>query len=352
MEKYIDLRSDTVTQPTIEMREAMFNAKVGDDVLSEDPTINELEKLAANIVGKEDAMFVPSGTFGNQVSILTHCKKGDEVIISDQAHVIQHEAGAGGIISGVQFRTIDPEKSYITWNQINLKIRKEKDIHYPETRLIELENALANGDVMPISEIEKIYTNAKKYDINIHLDGARLFNAATYLNVEPSQITKYTDSVMFCLSKGLCSPVGSMVAGSKDFIKRARKNRKIMGGGMRQAGFLAAAGIVSLTKMTKRLKNDHENAKRIAKAFIDTGFFNLFPEEVKINMFFIQFKNESFKNKQDKFVEYLKTFNILTYPPEGGWIRFVTHNDAKDSDVDYVIEKIPEIVNTWTKNNI
>lgn len=349
MEKFIDLRSDTVTRPTNEMREAMFNAEVGDDVLSEDPTINKLEKLAAELLNKEAAMFVPSGTFGNQVSLFTHCGKGDEVILSDESHIIQHEAGAGAIIAGAQFRTISPEKSYITWEEIEPKIRKEKDIHYPETRLIELENATANGDVMPLEEMEKIYNNAKKYNINIHLDGARIFNAAAYLRVNVSEIAKYADSVMFCLSKGLCSPVGSMVAGKKEFIEKARKKRKIMGGGMRQAGILAAAGIVSLTKMTERLKIDHLNAKKLADAFINTGLFNLFSEKVKINMFFIQFKDKNLQDKQWNFVEFLKEYKILTYPPENGWIRFVTHNDVKESDIDYIVKMIPDIVSKWVE---
>ena len=350
MEKFIDLRSDTVTRPTKEMREAMFNAEVGDDVLSEDPTINKLEKLAAELLNKEASMFVPSGTFGNQVSLFTHCDKGDEIILSDDSHIIQHEAGAGAIITGAQFRTISPKKSYITWEEIEPKIRKEKDIHYPETRLIELENATANGDVMPLDEMEKIYNNAKKYNINIHLDGARIFNAAAYLGVNVSEIAKYADSVMFCLSKGLCSPVGSMVAGTKKFIEKARKKRKIMGGGMRQAGILAAAGIVSLTKMIERLKIDHINAKKLAEAFVNTGLFNLFSDKVKINMFFIQFKDKNLQDKQWNFVEFLKEYKILTYPPENGWIRFVTHNEVKESDIDYVVKIIPDIIKKWVNS--
>ncbi len=336
----IDLRSDTVTKPTEEMREAMYRAEVGDDVSGEDPTVNELEALAADMLGKEAALFVPSGTFGNQLSIFTHTHRGDEVVISNDAHPVQHEVGAAAVISGVTLRTVRTDRQWFSWSEIVDYLRLEEDIHFPRTGLIEVQNSLSNGDVWPLEEMSEIYENAKKYGIPVHLDGARIFNAAVYLGVEVSEIAKYADSVMFCLSKGLASPVGSMLAGTKDFIARARKGRKLMGGGMRQVGILAAAGIVSLTKMTKRLAEDHKNAKRLAEAFASfSDVFDVDLSKVKTNMLFVRLK----KGGVD-FNAILEKYGIRTYPPEFGEYRFVTHKDVKSEDIDFIIENLPLIV--------
>lgn len=245
--KFIDLRSDTVTQPTLEMREAMYKAAVGDDVYEDDPTIKKLEELAAEKVGKEAALFVVSGTMANQVAIMTHTKFGDEIIVGANSHIVQHEVGAAARLSGVSYAIVDNEDNRIYKKDVLDKIRTE-DIHYPETGLLCLENALSDGTVLSLEEMKELYQTASERNIPVHLDGARLFNAALYLGVDPKEICKYTDSVMFCLSKGLASPVGSVLCGSKDFIKKARKMRKLLGGGMRQAGVLAACGIVSLEK--------------------------------------------------------------------------------------------------------
>lgn len=228
--EFIDLRSDTVTKPTDEMRRAMAYAEVGDDVYGDDPTVNKLEKLAAEILGKEAALFVPSGTFANQLALFTHCNRGDEVIIGDDYHIVQHEAGAAGIISGVQLRTIETDRGALIPEVVEKKIRKVDDIHYPKTGLICLENAHSNGRVIRLENYEKIRNIAEKYKVPIHLDGARIFNAATFLKIQASEIAKYADSVSFCLSKGLCAPVGSLLVGNKEFIEKARKKRKIMGG--------------------------------------------------------------------------------------------------------------------------
>ncbi len=346
MKKVIDLRSDTVTLPTDEMKEAILEAPLGDDVLEEDPTVNKLEELAADIMGKEAALLVPSGTFGNQLALFTHCNRGDEVILSENSHIVQHEVGAASIIAGVQLRTISSQKSYIIWDEIKSRIREFEDIHFPETKLIELENALSNGDVMPLEDMEIIYENAKKNNINIHLDGARIFNAAIYLNVDVKEITQYTDSVMFCLSKGLAAPVGSILAGTSDFIKKARKKRKVMGGGMRQAGIIAAPGIIALTKMVDRLKEDHENAKRLAAIFAKfEDIFEVDIDRVKINMLFIKIKNSNYPETEKKFINILLKYNILTYPPEGGFIRFVTHKDVTAEDIGYIEKIFPQIIN-------
>lgn len=285
---YIDLRSDTVTLPTDEMRRAMFEAQVGDDVYQDDPTINKLEALAAKMVGKEAAMFVPSGTMGNQVSIMTHLReRGNEIIVSDECHVVAHEVGAAAVLSQAFARTLHYENGIPEPEKIRAAVRGE-NIHFPKTGLICLENPLASGKVVPLSVMAEVRKIADEKNIPIHMDGARLFNAATALGVEASEIVKYVDSVMFCLSKGLCAPVGSMVAGSAEFIERARKNRKLLGGGMRQAGFLAAAGIIALEKMTKRLDVDHANAKYMAKKLSEMDGISIDLDSVEINMVFFK----------------------------------------------------------------
>jgi len=254
---YIDVRSDTVTWPTEAMRVAMASAPVGDDVYGDDPTMNELERLAAEMTGKEAAIFVPSGTFGNQLALFTWCPRGSEVILGEQCHIVQHEAGAAAVIAGVQTRTIFAPNGILPVDEIEARIRGD-DIHYPSTTLICLENAHSSGRVISLDSMKEVAALAKRYGLPIHLDGARLFNAAIALGVRAADIAAHVDSVMFCLSKGLCAPIGSMLAGPRDFIEKARRKRKIMGGGMRQVGILAAAGLVALKEMTGRLAEDHE----------------------------------------------------------------------------------------------
>jgi len=339
--RYIDLRSDTVTQPTDEMREAMAKAIVGDDVYGDDPTVNLLEEKAAEYAGKEAALFVPSGTMGNQLAVMTHTKRGNEIIAEENCHIIQHEVGAVAILSGAMVRTIRGEKGVMNPQDV-LKAIRGNDIHYPETGLICMENALSNGTVVPLGVMKEIYTIAKNHSIPVHLDGARLFNAAAYLGVDAAQITQYTDSVMFCLSKGLCAPVGSMLAGSKEFIDRARKNRKILGGGMRQAGILAAAGLIALEKMTKRLHIDHENAKYLAERLMSIPGIKLNYEDVQIDMVF--FDMEETGISPDKLVDELFKKGIKINGAEGGLMRFVTNNDVTREDIDYTVQCIKELV--------
>lgn len=335
--KFIDLRSDTVTEQPIFMKEAMFNAKVGDDVYRDDPTVIKLEKLAAEIVGMDSALFVPSGTFGNQLALFTHCKRGSEVIIADSNHIIAHEVGASSVIAGVQLRAIDAPNGVLNSKEIEKRIRfEEDDIHFPSTSLICIENAHSSGNVLTIESMKDIYTVAKKYNLPIHLDGARLFNASTALNVDVKEITKYCDTVMFCLSKGLCSPVGSILAGSKDFIDKARKKRKLMGGGLRQAGFLAAAGIVSLEVMTKRLKEDHDNAKLLAEELSKIPEIYVDLHNLKINMVFFSFKDKNIDTKE--LVKYFLENNIKINDVENGLMRFVTHYWVTKDDIYKIIE--------------
>jgi threonine aldolase len=324
------------------MRSAMMNALVGDDVMQEDPTINELERLSAEKLGKEAAIFVPSGTFGNQLAILTHTKRGDEIIVKDDAHVVQYEVGASAVIAGVQIRTVICEKSYMTWNDISKYIRFGYDIHQPETAMVEIQNSLGNGDVMPLEDMKEVYDNLSKLGIPIHLDGARLFNAAVYLGVDAKELSKYGDSVMFCLSKGLGAPVGSMLVGTEAFIFKARKNRKLMGGAMRQAGVLAAPGIIALEKMTQRLHIDHKHAKRIAEELSKHSVFNIIPENVKTNIFFLGFNSDN-PDIPNKFYRLLKDNEISIYPPRSGTVRFVTHLDISSENVETFIKLIPDI---------
>ncbi|MDN5345643.1 MAG: threonine aldolase [Petrotoga sp.] len=338
--RYIDIRSDTVTQPTQEMREAMFKAEVGDDVYDEDPTMKKLEKYAAEVVGKEDALFVPSGTFGNQLSIFTHCERGNEVILDDSCHIVVHEVGAASVIAGVQLRTINSDKEVMAPQDIKNRIRKgEDDLHFPSTGLICLENAHSNGRVVSLENMKEISETAHEKGIPVHLDGARVFNAATYLNVDPKEITQYCDSVMFCLSKGLCAPVGSIVAGSKDFIQKAKKKRKLMGGGLRQAGFLAAAGLIALEKMRFRLKEDHENARYLGERLNEIPEISVNLDDIHINMVFFRI------NKDINFREMVSFFlekGIKINPPENGELRFVTNYWVSKKDVDYIVETMKE----------
>ncbi|MFL0247804.1 low-specificity L-threonine aldolase [Candidatus Clostridium stratigraminis] len=340
--EFIDLRSDTVTVPTKEMREAMYNAVVGDDVYEDDPTVKELEEYAAKLVNKEAALFVPSGTFGNQLALLTHCRRGDEVILGDDCHIVVHEVGASSVIAGVQLRTLKSCNGVLDPNEIATRIRTA-DIHFPKTGLICLENAHSNGRVIPIANMESIYKIAKESDIPVHLDGARLFNAASYLNVEAEEITANCDSVMFCLSKGLCAPIGSILAGSREFIASARKGRKLMGGGLRQVGFLAAAGLVALKSMTKRLNEDHENALFLGMELEKLPRIKVNLKDIHINMVYFKVSEANFN--KDTFVNYMYERGIKINSEENGEFRFVTNYWIDKEDINYVVKVMKKLMN-------
>ena len=342
----VDLRSDTVTLPTREMRRAMQNAPLGDDVLGEDPEVNRLEQSAAELLGKEAALLVPSGTFGNQVSLFAHTQRGNEVILSETSHIVEHEAGASSILASVQLRTVYPKESWLAWPEIDSRIRKVSDIHFPETGCIAVENALSNGDVQPLSVMREIHDNAADWGIPVHLDGARIFNAALALGCDPEEIAAQAESVMFCLSKGLAAPVGSVVAGSEDFITRARKLRKILGGGMRQAGIIAAPGFVALTKMRDRLAEDHETAQALAELLSCCDELRVDIEKVKINMVFCEVRAGGDKDEDaaDRFVSLLREHGVLTYPPENGVVRFVTHYGITHRDIRQIGKIVPKVV--------
>ena len=345
----IDLRSDTVTKPSSSMRKAMAEAEVGDDVLREDPTVIKLEQKAAELTGKEAALFTPSGTFANQLAIFTWIQPGNEVYVNENSHIVQHEAGASSHISGAFLRTILPaDYSWLEWKDIQPRIRPYRNQHFPESTLICLENALADGTVQPVPSMETIHKNASELSINVHTDGARIFNAAAALNIDASEIACHTDSLMFCISKGLGAPVGSLLCGSRDFIEKAFYKRKIMGGGMRQAGVLAAAGLTAFKEELPRLKDDHEKAKELAEAFSLYSIFNVLTEDPQINMVFIELKNTSLE-KEEKFLSILKAQGILTYPPENGIFRFVTHRDFTDEQLKLFLKLLPVIVEEMNK---
>jgi threonine aldolase len=335
--KIIDLRSDTVTQPTEEMRGAMAHAPVGDDVYEDDFTVIKLEEMSAEITGFEAALFTPSGTMANQLAIMTHTKRGDEIILGQNSHIVAHEVGAAAILSNVSYRTVNNADDTIGGQDIHALVRGS-NIHYPDTGLVCLENALSNGTVVSIEKMKEVYTAAKKYDLPVYLDGARLFNAAAYLNVNAKEITQYCDSVMFCLSKGLCAPVGSMLCGNKTFIKKARKYRKLLGGGMRQAGILAACGIISLEKMAKRLHIDHENAFYMATRLAEIPFIEINSRNIHINMIFFKITKPDFNHL--RFTEYLLENRIKINTANGNAYRFVTHNDITRENIDYVLSVI------------
>ncbi|MEA4921135.1 MAG: low specificity L-threonine aldolase [Clostridiaceae bacterium] len=335
--KFIDFRSDTVTMPTKEMRAAMAEAEVGDDVYEDDPTTNRLEELAASMMGKEKAMFISSGTMGNQLAIMGQTKKGDEIIVSADSHIVTSEAGATALLSGVNVKALTFDQTVPDACMIEKAIRN-KNVHHPDTTLICLENALANGRVVTIQRMEEIYEIAHKHNIPIHLDGARLFNAATALNVPAAEIAKYCDTVTFCLSKGLCAPVGAMLAGSAEFIDSARRYRKILGGGMRQNGILAAAGIIALEKMTKRLGEDHENAKYLAKKLNEVEYIHCDESAVQVNIVFctIDKPEQEVKAMAPKLLE--KGIKIGGY--DDGKIRFLTNNDINREHIDLLVKEI------------
>ncbi len=342
--RIVDFRSDTVTKPTEEMREAMFKAEVGDDVYGDDPTVNRLEELAADIMGKEASVFVPSGTMGNQISLLAWTERGDEIILEEEAHIFMYEAGAPAILSSVMTRTVKGVRGVMDPSDVKNAIR-DKNIHFPRTSLLCLENThnRSGGCVIPLSNMEQMYNIAKQEGIHVHLDGARIFNAAVSLGVPVKQIAGYADSVQFCLSKGLCAPVGSMVAGSKQFVEKARKYRKILGGGMRQAGILAAAGIVAIQKMTQRLAIDHENARMIGESLAGHPKLEIDLETVQTNMVAVGTKKLGMDAAA--FSGLLKERGVWANAASKNVLRIVTHNDVPKEICIEGVERILDLVN-------
>lgn len=336
----IDLRSDTVTWPTPAMRQAMAEATVGDDVYGEDPTVNMLEDRAAALLGKEAGLFVSSGTQGNICSILTHCGRGDEIIAADKCHITTYEVGNPATLGGVHTRMVGMNTDgTIPLDKIEAAIRPEGNDHYPTTRLICLENTQGSlgGLVLPPDYVQAVADLAHAHGALLHIDGARLFNAAAASGCEARELVAGADSVTFCLSKGLCAPVGSVMVGSKDFIRRARRMRKALGGGLRQAGILAAAGIIALDEMTERLREDHDNARDLALGLSALPGIEIDLAQVQTNMIFIKLTSES-RYTGAQIAEKLKSYNILigmTYPDT---FRAVTHYWIKREHIPQIID--------------
>ncbi|MEQ6378316.1 low-specificity L-threonine aldolase [Bacillaceae bacterium S4-13-56] len=337
----IDLRSDTVTKPTEEMRKAAYEAEVGDDVYGEDPTVNRLEETAAEMLGKEAALFVTSGTQGNQIAALTHCQQGNEIILEAESHIFYYEGAAISALAGVQPRTIKGKRGAMDPAEVKAAIR-EDDIHMPETGLICLENThnRAGGAILPLENMRAIKQVAEEYHIPVHLDGARLFNASVASGVSLKEYGDCTDTIQVCLSKGLGAPVGSLIAGNKDFIRRARKWRKRLGGGLRQAGIIAAPGLLALTQNIDRLHEDHMNAKLLADglANIDKLKIEDIPET---NIVLLNVKETGYT--AEEMVELLHNEGILTGSFGPYTIRFVTNYGVTKEDIETVLKKVQKI---------
>lgn len=323
----IDFRSDTVTKPTQAMRDAMATAEVGDDVYREDPTVIRLEELGAKMLGKEAGLFVCSGTMGNQVAIMTHTQRGDELITEAESHIFYYEVGDVAMLSGVQARQVPGRRGIMDPDDVKHAIRDSSNIHFPRTSLIAIENThnRGGGKVWPIEYVREISATARERGIAVHLDGARIFNASIASGITPDVWASYADSVMFCLSKGLCAPVGSLLVGSRDYIERARKNRKRLGGGLRQVGILAAAGIVALETMVDRLAEDHANAKLLASELASIGYGTA-PSEVETNMAMV---NVAASGKDaSSFADAVREKGVLCNAVTSTNVRMVTHHDV------------------------
>ena len=339
----LDFRSDTVTRPTAEMRRAMAEAEVGDDVYGEDPTVNRLEQRAAEIFGREAAIFVPSGTMGNQIAIKIHTHHGQEIICEERGHIFNYEMATLASFSGCLVRPIFGEDGFLTWAEIKKRIAP--GIYYKaQTGLVSLENThnMAGGTVYPQEVADEICDHAHEMGLPMHLDGARIFNAATALGKPVAEVTRKFDSVMFCLSKGLGAPVGSMLVGSSAFIAKARAYRKALGGGMRQAGVLAAAGLIALEKMPARLKEDHANARMMAEGLAQVPGIRINPAKVSTNILVFDISGTGM-NTAD-FSRKLADRGVLAAGINTEQMRFVTHIDVSREDCVTALQVMKEIV--------
>lgn len=332
----IDLRSDTVTKPSAAMRDAMARAEVGDDVFGEDPTVNRLQEQVASLLGMEAGLFVASGTMGNQVSIRSLTRPGDEVILEADSHVFNYEAGAPAVLSGVQLHPIPGKHGIFTREQAEKAIRPD-NVHHPKTRLLVVENThnRAGGTIWPVEEIRRLKELAVQYKLLMHLDGARLWNASVATGISLKDYAQYFDSVTVCFSKGLGAPVGSLVAGSAEFVAKARQSRKIFGGGMRQAGILAAAALYAVEHNVERLAEDHDKAKRLANAVAELPNVRVDMGSVQTNMVFIDV--DEFPGGANRAVGMLKTEGVLVLSTSPTRLRAVMHLDASTEQVEKAI---------------
>jgi len=332
----IDLRSDTVTLPSPAMRQAMAQAEVGDDVYGEDPTVNKLETLAAAKLGKEAALFVSSGTQSNLTALMSHCQRGDEYIVGQEAHTYRYEAGGAAVLGSIQPQPLDLEPDGTLDLSKVERFIKPADVHFAKTRLLCLENT-QGGKVLPLDYLAAAGTFAREHNLALHLDGARIFNAAVKLEVDAQEIARPFDSVSVCLSKGLAAPVGSVLCGPAAFIKEARRWRKMLGGGMRQAGILAAAGIIALTEMVERLRDDHVNARRLAAGLAEIPGFSVDLRLAQTNMVFFTLVDALL----GKFGPFMAAKGIIVGDHPGP-IRAVTHYGIEAADIEVVLQAAAE----------
>ena len=341
MSESIDLRSDTVTKPTPAMREAMAYADVGDDVYGEDPTVNRLEQCAAQIFGREAAIFVPTGSMGNQIALALHTRPGQDVICEARAHVLDWEMNMAARFSGCQLRTVPAERGILRWEQIAPLLSTDGLYYKAGTGLVWLENThnMAGGTVTPIEVMREVIDGAHAAGLPVHLDGARVFNAATALGTNVATLTQGFDTVNFCLSKGLCAPVGSLLVGTRDLIRRARSVRKALGGGMRQAGILAAAGLIALEDMPSRLHEDHSNARLLAESLRGVEGITLAPGDLETNILFFTVQGSA-----AELVTAMKHQGILASAIGAHSIRLVTHRDVSTEQCRRAAEVIAEVM--------
>lgn len=343
--EYIDLRSDTVTKPTPEMREAMAEAEVGDDVYMDDPTINKLQEKAAEMLGKEDSLFVPSGTMGNLLALLVYCQRGDEIIVGDKSHIYLNEAGGSSALGGVHPHPLKNQSDgTLSLGDICEAIQTE-DVHHTITRLICLENTqnVCGGVPLSVEYTQAVAKLARENNLFLHIDGARIFNASAALKVSIKDLVAPADSVMFCLSKGLVAPVGSMLVGTKKFINRARHLRKMLGGGMRQAGVLAAAGLISLEKMTTRLEQDHIRAKNLSTGLKQIGGLVLDAGSSSTNMVYFNLADEV-KLSVNQIADKMKKYGILVDWAGPRRFRLVTHYWIDDAGVEKTVQAFKDVM--------
>lgn len=334
----MDFRSDTVTTPTQAMRDAIANAPVGDDVYGDDPSVNDLELWAAKRHGFEAALFTSSGTQANLLGLMAHCQRGDEYLCGQQAHNFRYEGGGAAVLGSIQPQPVEnnPDGT-ISFDKLEAAIKPD-DFHFARTKLLSLENTI-NGKVLPLSYLKQAREFTHKHKLMLHLDGARVYNAAVALNVDITEITQHFDSITICLSKGLAAPVGSLLLGSQEFINRARRIRKMLGGGMRQAGILAVAGKLALTDQVSQLATDHDNAKKLAQGLSDIAGFSINPEHVHTNLVFAKVDEKIDLTLLAKKLAEQKIIISPTNP-----IRFATHKDINEQEVDILLSALKEIL--------
>ena len=340
----IDLRSDTVTLPSKEIKQAIFDAELGDDVFQEDKNVNLLEKQAANLSGKESALLVPSGTMGNLISFLVHCPRGTEAILGNKSHTFIYEAGGISAFGGIHSHQLqNSDEGLMDLAEIKQAIRLD-NVHFPQTSLISLENTHNMCFGSPISKdyIDEVSNIAKENKLKLHVDGARIFNATTALNISLKDMIDNVDSITFCLSKGLACPIGSIICGSKEFIHLARRMRKVLGGGMRQAGIIAAAGLIAINQLESQIQDDHLNAQLLSDGINNINGLNVDCDKVKTNIIYFELKSKTISSKE--LLTKMKNSGILFFEVSPNKYRLVTHYGITKSDIKYTLSSFQKVL--------